>query len=289
MKRFMPLIALATALMATPAKAETIECTVIDSIPIIITVQGIYCLKGNLATSLAVGNMIDVTVNNVTIDMNGFKLGGLGAGVDTLAHGIHALDRRNITIRNGSIRGFFRGIFLEGDAATSSGHLLEDLRLDGNRHAGAQVEGTGNIIRNNQVVNTGKISISGVAIGIRISSSNDSVVEGNVISGVFQAPGSGISGGIGVVNSSLIEVRNNTILRIEGALFNQGISVGIATDVTIIGNRILNPNTTGTIGIADNSGATDINCIDNIIAGYTTPIEGAGQFACDFEAGNITP
>ncbi len=39
MKRFITLIALATALMATPAKAETIDCTVIDSIPIIITVQ----------------------------------------------------------------------------------------------------------------------------------------------------------------------------------------------------------------------------------------------------------
>ncbi len=42
MKRFITLIALATALMATPAKAETIECTVIDTIPMTITVQGIY-------------------------------------------------------------------------------------------------------------------------------------------------------------------------------------------------------------------------------------------------------
>ncbi len=110
MKRLMTLIALATALMATPAKAETIECTVIDSIPFIITVQGIYCLTGNLASSLTSGEMITVATNNVTIDMNGFKLGGLAAGTATLANGIFALDRRNITIRNGSIRGFLRGI-----------------------------------------------------------------------------------------------------------------------------------------------------------------------------------
>ncbi len=155
MKRFMTLIALATALMATPAKAETTECTVIDSIPMTITVQGIYCLKGNLATSLTSGNMITVAVNNVTIDMNGFKLGGLAAGAGTGANRIVAINRRNITIRNGSIRGFFRGIVLDGGAANSSGHLLEDLRLDGNRRIGAFVEGTGNIIRNNQVVNTG--------------------------------------------------------------------------------------------------------------------------------------
>ncbi len=68
MKRFMTLIALATALMATPAKAETIECTVIDSIPFTITVQGIYCFKGNLATTLTSGNMIEIQTNNVTID-----------------------------------------------------------------------------------------------------------------------------------------------------------------------------------------------------------------------------
>ncbi len=156
MKRFITLIALASALMATPAKAETIECTVIDTIPFIITVQGIYCLTGHLGTSLTSGDMITVEANNVTIDMNGFKLGGLAAGAGTNARGIYALDRRNITIRNGSIRGFFKGIWLDGGAANSSGHLLEDLRLDGNTFIGAQVEGTGNIIRNNQVVKPGQ-------------------------------------------------------------------------------------------------------------------------------------
>ncbi len=283
MKRFISLIALATALMATAAKAETIECTVIDSIPFTITVQGIYCLKGHLATSLTSGNLIEIQTNNVTIDMNGFKLGGLAAGAGTLANGIYALDRRNITIRNGSIRGFFRGIFLQGDAASSSGHLLEDLRLDGNRFTGAQVEGTGNIIRNNQVVNTGPTDNRTDAIGLLIFSSSGSVVEGNVISSVFETSA---SFGILVQLSSLIEVRNNTVLRTEDAMNNRGIVVESATDVTIIGNRILNPAGTGTVGILDLNGSTDINCIDNIIAGYTTPI-GAG--ACDFVSGNLTP
>ncbi len=281
MKRFMTLIALTTALMATPAKAETTECTVIDSIPFTITVQGIYCLKGNLASSLTSGDMITVATNNVTIDMNGFKLGGLGAGAGTTANGIVAINRRNITIRNGSIRGFRRGIFLEGDAATSSGHLLEDLRLDGNRVIGARVEGTGNIIRNNLVVNTGPSDISTSAFGLFINLSNDSVVEGNVISSVSESLA---AEGIIVQSSSLIEVRNNTILRTKDATNNRGITVIVATDVTIIGNRILNPTTTGTVGIIDTGSSTDINCIDNIIAGYTTPISG-----CDFVSGNLAP
>ncbi len=247
---------------------------------------GHLCLKGNLATSLTSGNIIDVQTNNVTIDMNGFKLGGLGAGAGTLANGIFALDRRNITIRNGSIRGFFRGIFLDGGEVDSSGHLLEDLRLDGNTFTGAQVEGTGNIIRNNQVVNTGPGDNFSSAAGFIISFSNDSVVEGNVISGVSESVN---SEGIRVALSSLIEVRNNTILRTEGATDNRGITVADADDVTIIGNRILNPAGTGTVGIIDQSSSTGVNCIDNIIAGYTTPIEGGGNVACDFFTGNLTP
>ncbi len=286
MKRFITLIALATALMATAAKAETIECTVIDSIPMTITVQGIYCLTGNLASSLTSGNMIEVQTNNVTIDMNGFKLGGLAAGAGTTTRGITALDRRNITIRNGAIRGFLLGVLLEGDAATSSGHLLEDLRFDGNTRVGAWVEGTGNIIRNNQVVNTGPGDDSSVAFGLVINDSNDSVVEGNVISSVSE---SSAAEGIRVQSSSLIEVWNNTILRTEDGTANRGIVSFFADDVTIIGNRILNPAGTGTFGIVDLSGSTGVNCIDNIIAGYTTAIEGTGHVACDFESGNISP
>ncbi len=280
MKRFMTLIALTTALMATPAKAETTECTVIDSIPFTITVQGIYCQKGNLSSSLTSGDMITVATNNVTIDMNGFKLGGLGAGAGTTANGIVAINRRNITIRNGSIRGFRRGIFLEGGPANSFGHLLEDLRLDGNRVIGARVEGTGNIIRNNLVVNTGPSDISTSAFGLFINLSNDSVVEGNVISSVSESLA---AEGIIVQSSSLIEVRNNTILRTKDATDNRGITISGSTDLAIIGNRILNPAGTGTVGILGSS-SSGINCIDNIIAGYTTPVSG-----CDFESGNLPP
>ncbi len=163
---------------------------------------------------------------------------------------------------------------------------LDDLRLDGNTFIGARVEGTGNIIRNNQVVNTGPGDNSSGAYGLYILFSNDSVVEGNVISSVSETT---ISIGIHVSASSLIEVRNNTVLRIEGATDNRGITINTATDVTIIGNRILNPTTTGTVGIFDFAASTGVNCIDNIIAGYTTPIEGGGNVACDFVSGNLTP
>ncbi len=114
--------------MVPPAQAETINCTPINSVPTVITVPGVYCLTRALVTTIASGNAIDVQANNVVIDMNGHRLGGLGAGLSTEARGSHSLNRQNITVRNGTIRGFFIGIFMEG--ASGQGHLIEDVRAD---------------------------------------------------------------------------------------------------------------------------------------------------------------
>ena len=99
-------VLLALVLAAFQARAETVNCTPITTLPAVITVQGVYCFKGNLATAMASGNAIDIQTNNVVLDLNGFKLGGLSAGLGTNTFGIYALDRQNITIRNGTIRGF---------------------------------------------------------------------------------------------------------------------------------------------------------------------------------------
>ena len=37
---------------AAPARAETVNCTPITALPAVITVQGIYCFTGNLATAI---------------------------------------------------------------------------------------------------------------------------------------------------------------------------------------------------------------------------------------------
>ena len=70
------------------AQAETVNCTPITTLPAVITVQGIYCLTGNLSTAMTSGNAIEIQTNNVVLDLNGFKLGGLAAGSGTGAAGI---------------------------------------------------------------------------------------------------------------------------------------------------------------------------------------------------------
>src|SRR5438128_10780586 len=52
----------------------------VDTVPTIISSQGTWCLRQNLATSATSINAIEIQTNNVAIDCHGFKLGNLGAG-----------------------------------------------------------------------------------------------------------------------------------------------------------------------------------------------------------------
>ncbi len=130
MRKLFLTMAVAAALLTNSARAEVTDCQEILSIPVIITTQGVHCFKSDKVSSATSGNLIEIQANNVTIDMNGFKLGGSGAGIGTSANGIFALNRKNITIRNGTIRGFRTGVRLAQLSGISSGHQLEDLLLD---------------------------------------------------------------------------------------------------------------------------------------------------------------
>jgi len=193
---FVSSFAVLVLLWAAAAHAETVNCTAITSVPVVITVQGIYCFTGHLATAIASGSAIDIQTNNVILDLNGFKLGGIAAGTGTNAIGIHAANRLNITIKNGTVRGFLEGIFLQ-DSGASQGHVIEDIRADLNTFVGIEVNGSGNIVRNNQVVTTGGSKTFGAnanAIGISVAGSGPRVINNDVITVVKQ--GLGTSHGI---------------------------------------------------------------------------------------------
>ncbi|HMB42890.1 MAG TPA: right-handed parallel beta-helix repeat-containing protein, partial [Luteimonas sp.] len=125
----------------------------ITTLPAVITTQGTWCLKQDLATAITSGSAITINNNNVTIDCNDFKLGGLSAGTGTLSSGIYAVSRSNITVRRCNVRGFFIGVNLY--ATTTGGNLVEDNRLDGNTLEGLSVFGDGSIVRRNVITNTG--------------------------------------------------------------------------------------------------------------------------------------
>ena len=217
-------LGLALTLGAVPTQAETTNCTPITSLPATIIVQGVYCFTGDLATAITSGNAIEIQTNNVVLDLNSFKLGGLAAGPGTQATGIFASNRQNLTIKNGTIRGFFRGIHLI-DSGASQGHVVEDIRADQNTFEGILVQGAGTIVRNNQVVATGGTTAFGVdadALGIAVSGTGPQVLNNAVINTVAQ--GTGTAWGIRLVSVTGGLVVNN---RITGA--DRGIEYAAST------------------------------------------------------------
>jgi len=254
-------------------QAETTNCTAITSVPYTITVPGIYCLNGNLETSITSGNAITINTNNVIIDLNGRKLGGGSAGTATEARGIYAHGRKNITIKNGTIRGFHYGVLL-GDITpytTSQGHIIEDIRADMNTHMGIEVLGRGNIIRNNQVVDTGGSTVSNSVagtLGIRALGPGNRVLNNDVYETKEQASDSAY--GIYVDSTSGAVVENN---RIGNSSLGTGTSYGIfigdtSSNVLVSNNRV----TAMTNGVFFD--ATGGKYRDNLASGCTTPYSG---------------
>lgn len=286
-------------LSVSAARAETTLCTAIASLPAVITVQGVYCFTGDLTTAQVSGNVIDIQTNNVIIDLNGHKLGGQAAGVDTQAVGIHALDRRNVTVKNGTVRGFYRGVWLQESSPlyiNSMGHVVEGLRADFNTAVGIAVWGTGNIVRNNQVVSTGGSRVSTFAVeGINAQGPAARVLNNDVIAtgpatgavnaiGVFvgSAPGSVVEGnrianttcpscsamGIYVDTSDAIAVSANRVSNATAVAGSTGVYLTGSADALVSDNRIARLATG--INFASGSGSY----MNNQVTGATTPYLG---------------
>lgn len=99
--------------------------TPISSAPFTISGSGSYYLTGNLTVTS--GNGITITADDVTLDLNGFTISSTASPASS--NGVLISDaRKNITIRNGHIRGtttyvaptFTGGGFLDGIDTTSS-------------------------------------------------------------------------------------------------------------------------------------------------------------------------
>lgn len=275
MRRSVAAAIAALPLLAAPALAETTQCTEIVALPATISAQGVYCVKRDLETSIGSGNAITINANSVTIDLNGFRLGGLGGGPGTQASGIFANNQKNITIRNGTIRGFFRAIQLAG--TTGSGHRIEDMRVDANRVIGIEVQGSNLIVRGNQIINTGNSSIESTATGIYLNGASNSVVSDNIVGDVSET--SAVSG-IFVFGSSAVEINKNSIFDLKTATSLVGVNLDTSTNISVLNNRIINAST-GTAGINENGGSTGIDCVENLIRGFTD-----GQPGCDYSSGN---
>jgi parallel beta-helix repeat protein len=243
----------------------------IDALPATINTQGVWCLRKNLSTSITSGHAINILANNVTIDCNNFKVGGLAGGPGTVASGIHAEGRHNITIRHCNIRGFGSGIVLAG----GGGHFVENNTVDNSTLAGISVAGEGTMVRRNQVRDIGgAVTPAGAVVGISVGDDVD--VIDNAVSGVAANPAAVNANayGIQVVGVGDGSINDN---RVRGlAPVGEGFAVGILVEgngrTTIRDNHLMGTADPGSVAVL--CGGTRNTARDNIMGGFLTGVSG---------------
>ncbi|HKF42563.1 MAG TPA: hypothetical protein VKG01_05635 [Thermoanaerobaculia bacterium] len=261
------LLGLARAVFA----ADSDSCTPINAVPFTISQPGAYCLNKDIATSMNSQAAILIEASDVTLDLHGFRLGDEAAGVGTQAVGVFAGDRQNITVRNGTIKGFAIGIGLEKVTSTgvSRGHLIEKVRLEANTWISVVVFGSASVIRSNQIIKTGgstafgNISVAGIAV---VGASNrviDNDVFETVPMGTFSSFAINLVGSDNVVESN--RIGNSALLPTP--------SMAIAFDCCYTGGLVINNRiTTMTNGIL--YGPSTGKYRDNVTSGVTYPYGG---------------
>ena len=230
------LIPAVAALLVTGAPARAAPaydaCTgTITSIPVVISSQGTWCLKGDLSTAMDSGKAISIEANNVTLDCNGFKVGGLAAGTATLTEGIVS-SNLNTVIRACHVRGFRVGISVGADGA-----VVEDNRVEANTQVGI-VAMTGAVIRRNLVLDTGGAPNS---TATAISAGGSTGVSGNRVDGTVASPGNTLGGyGIYGFNPDGLVIEENIVVGIHaGSTGASPILIGgVGPRGTVSGNIV---------------------------------------------------
>jgi hypothetical protein len=95
---------------------------IVITAPTVITQSGSYILGNNI---LAVSSpAITIANSGVSIDFNGYSITGLG-----VLYGVFASGQNNISLQNGSIVGFTRGINLASTSGASHGHIITHMNI----------------------------------------------------------------------------------------------------------------------------------------------------------------
>ena len=250
-----------------PVMADTLRCDRINSVPFVISSPGVYCVDRRLTTAMTSGAAITIAADDVLLDLGGHTLDGAAGGPETLAVGVHGVDRRNVTVRDGTVRGFRSGIRLEATSGASpGGHAVERVRAEANVSVGISVGGSGSVVRQNMVKGTGVGNTDHGGTGIGASGAGVRVLDNDVVNSL--SPGASLpSQAINVAGANGAVVEGNRI-----ALASDGITVDESENVLIVGNRITD---TGR-GIALIAPPTPVigKCRDNVFANVPFPLTG---------------
>jgi hypothetical protein len=207
--------------------------------PVTISQSGSHRLSGSLTVADINTTAIQITADNVTLDLNGFSIIGPvvctnhpttcpapGKGIGVRADADQTFGPRGVRVLNGSVRGMSQtGILMTGD-----GSFVERVTADGNARGGMVVAGT--VIESAGSQN-GAFGI--FAITVRDCTSVQNLGDGIVLDG---------SGGVGTGNISSFNggrgmlvpngtATGNTVVR------NNSFGISTTCPSTIVGNTIV--------------------------------------------------
>lgn len=252
--------------------------------PVTLTRAGSYSLSGNLTVPNANTSAIEITVEDVTVNLNGFSIVGptqcsaVGAPAscrDTgTGIGVNASLHKNITVLNGTVR----GMGSSGVSTGGSGAHVENMHVISNGGVGIVASG---IVIDNTVNANGSTGISAVGV-IRgntsfgnaaggISSSSGATVTGNNASangtdGIFVVEGT-VSGNTtngnrdDGIQATSAAVTNNTVLDNSDFGLSLGATAGYAVN-NVNDNKGSNtsPQVSGGINLGQNVCGGDTVC-----------------------------
>ena len=166
----------------------------VSSLPVTITNPGSYYLTGNL-TGIAGANGITIAANDVSLDLNGFALIGVGGSQDGIGYTGFGT-QTNLTVRNGTIRNWggsgIRVLFFYNCQ-------FRDLMIETNG-AGGLLAGNNSIIHHCQAIQNGGEGIDGafdslITECVALDNTADGIHAGQVI---VRNSGASYNGGAGI-------------------------------------------------------------------------------------------
>jgi hypothetical protein len=160
--------------------------------PVTITQPGSYRLAGNLIVSDPYTSAIEITADNVTLDLAGFVIQGpvlsYGYGnnmsfqpADARGAGVSVSNFRRFALRNGMIVGFGLGVAAANEHGSGSAGIVEDIHVNRIVLDGIRVGRSSRVLRNT-VVRVGGVGIVGAG---RIAENVVAEVRGGIKAGYY--------------------------------------------------------------------------------------------------------
>jgi len=129
-----PALAVDGVIEISQARAEEGGVTAGDApdFPVTISDRGSYILTGNLVTPDPDITIIEITTDNVTIDLNGFSIVGpvqcsgppMSCSPTSAGYGVTAgYTTKNVTVLNGNVRGFGHGVVVADASRVENVHV----------------------------------------------------------------------------------------------------------------------------------------------------------------------